>query len=341
MRGFRKTSTSALGSSWLFLGRRRMNPDHWISPNEPPQRGPSSWLLATRFDDCTRVQWFPCFKRAASSSPSLSPTWTLSGGGRKRERKWGRARRCFDDRLLEAVGNYFGSFRHDRRRGWAAPPVAVACPPHVSHVSSRRRPTLLSPQMSCRPLVYPATYSPRRAGFPNGPVHARGQIECLYRLDRGGSGRRRWGEAEKVVLWLVWLGEPNFWRRWPTIHLDGPCVGDDAMHEGQPRNLQCPPVPACAHLRPPVFRAGQPTPRRLPPIRNHIGKNSRGREGVCPIFPPPDRTALGGDSIWEHMASRHTHTRTPRRPCPAGSRTRSQSVPRFVQRGVEHRYRAY
>lgn len=102
----------------------------------------------------------------------------------------------------------------------------------------------------------------------------------------GGSGRRRWGEAEKVVLWLVWLGEPNFWRRWPTIHLDGPCVGDDAMHEDQPRNLQCPPVPACAHLRPPVFRAGQPTPRRLPPIRNHIGKNSRGREGVCPIFPP-------------------------------------------------------
>lgn len=63
MRGFRKTSTSALGSSWLFLGRRRMNPDHWIFPNEPPQ-GPSPWPLATRFDVCTRVQWFPCFKES-------------------------------------------------------------------------------------------------------------------------------------------------------------------------------------------------------------------------------------------------------------------------------------
>lgn len=187
MRGFRKTSTSALGSSWLFLGRRRMNPDDWISPNEPPQRGPSSWLLATRFDDCTRVQWFPRFKRAASSSPSLSPTRALSGGGRKRERKWGRARRCFDDRLLEAVGNYFGSFRHDQRRGWAAPPVAVACPPMfpMSRVVDDRRcfRRKCHAGHSCiRPLVPLIERASQTARFMLG---ARLKV-YTYRLDRGG-----------------------------------------------------------------------------------------------------------------------------------------------------------
>lgn len=141
---------------------------------------------------------------------------------------------------------------------------------------------------------------------------------------------------------VLWVGEPNFWRRWPTIHLDGPCVGDDATHEGQPRNLQCPPVPTPA----PACIPGRPTsaPPPAPKSATTSGRTRGAVRGcVCPIFPPPDRTALGGaqyGSTWHPDTHTHTHIH-PRRPCPAASRVRSQSVPRFVQGGAEHRYRAY
>ncbi|KAK1829272.1 hypothetical protein QBC39DRAFT_435788 [Podospora conica] len=117
----------------------------------------------------------------------------------------------------------------------------------------------------------------------------------------------------------------------PTIHLelDGPSTVD-----GTCSVRPCPPVPTCARLY-----SGQANQRRLPPIRNRLGKNSRGGEGVEGGVPPPAPrliALLGRDSIWEHMASRgtHTHTSTPanrvqQHPILVHS---SQSVPRFVQR---------
>lgn len=192
---------------------------------------------------------------------------------------------------------------------WLARPMFL-----VSRVSSGRRPTLLSPQMSCRPHVYPATCSPRRAGVPNGPVHAQGQIESLYRLDRGRGGLADVvGGRRRRLRWYSGSGNQTFGGAGQpstsTVRVWVMMLCMKASH-GTCSVRPCPPVPTCARR----LYSGQANqrPRRLPPIRNHIGKNSRGREGGVPSPPPPpDRTALGGTqygSTWHRDTHTHTHT---------------------------------
>lgn len=205
---------------------------------------------------------FRVSKRAASSSPSLSPTWAPSGGGRKRQRKRGRARRCFDDRLLEAVGELFWKLspltsavdgRHLLLQ-WLARPMFL-----VSRVVDDRR--------CCRrkchaghtcirrlvPLVKRASQTARfmlgaRLNVYTGPIEGGGVWPTS--LGRGredwyfGSGNQTFGGAGQpststVRVWVMML-------RMKASH--GTCS-----------------VRPCPHLRPPVFRADQPAPRRLPP----------------------------------------------------------------------------
>lgn len=125
---------------------------------------------------------------------------------------------------------------------------------------------------------------PSSSGVPNGPVHARGQIECLYRPDRRGRGGLADLVGARPRRLVLWVGEPNFWRRWPTIHLDGPCVGDDATHEGQPRNLQCPPVPTPA----PACIPGRPTsaPPPAPKPATTSGRTRGAVRGCVSHLPP-------------------------------------------------------